>query len=115
MLVRGRIKEDVIGFRDLSGNTDNVSYTPQNDYAYRVVLSKKQVTKAMKATAEKVNYTNFKEAVHDGTRRDSAYMHVWSILLEFLQLQPKTSPENDNNYFDNLTFPANWDRLDDLK
>lgn len=119
MLVRGRVREDVVGFRDLSKSKNYVSYTPQNDYPYRVVLSKKQVTKAMEVTIKKVRYTNFKEAAHDGTSRDSAYMHIWSILLEYLQMQPKkednNSYENDDGYIENLTFPPNWDKLDDHK
>ena len=96
MLVRGRIKEDVIGFRDLSGSTNIVSHTPQNDYPYRTILTKKQVTKAMQNTIKKIQYTNFKEAVHDGTSRDPCYVQIWSTLVEYLQY--------------NLTFPPNWDK-----
>lgn len=27
--------------------------------------------------ANAINYTNFKNAVHDGSQRDAAYMDVW--------------------------------------
>lgn len=60
-----------------------ISHTPANDYLWRVTLPKWQWAKTVEAMAQAIDYTNFKNAVHDGTDRDMVYMAVWLRLQEW--------------------------------
>lgn len=57
-----------------------VSCTPNFDYKYRARVGRDELRRAMAAAADAIDYCNFKNAVHDGTARDSAYMAVWSAM-----------------------------------
>ena len=51
--------------------------TPGNDYRYRMDFERATWTRIVSQEANAINYTNFKNAVHDGSQRDEAYMDVW--------------------------------------
>ena len=55
-----------------------ILHTPDADYPYRMFVKKSDWEMAVLTEAEDMDYTNFKNAVHDGTARDAAYMRVWT-------------------------------------
>ena len=82
MLVRARFEGDLE--RLLSDMPDGASVqvmrTPDADYPFRAFIRKSDWETAVLAEAEDIDYTNFKNRVHDGTGRDAAYMAVWSAM-----------------------------------
>ena len=93
LLVRARTKADLENFIRLLGEIDGkkhpVEETPDADYGYRTVACKRAVARALSRIAADVDYPNFKDAVHGDPARDSAYMEVWSAMVDF-QREKKT-------------------------
>jgi hypothetical protein len=91
LLVRGRIWEDVVAWRRLvCGRSRGVKIksTPEADYPWRFVASRKKVAAAMVKAIEGVRYHNFKSAVgHEDSARAEAYMGVWSEMSWFGRLK----------------------------
>lgn len=79
--VRARFKGDLErlclshGVKDVS-----VEHTPGNDYPFRVDFPREAWSDIVCKEASEIDYKNFKNAVHDGTSRDQAYMGVWSTM-----------------------------------
>ena len=88
LLVRARIKGDLerlIGAmtkeeRELLCGNPKVEITPNADYRYRTEIPKVVFAELVRETAEEIDYDNFKNAAHDGTVRDEAYMDVWRAM-----------------------------------
>lgn len=59
-----------------------IEYTPDGDYHYRADFSRVAWRRIVAAEAGGIDYTNFKNEVHDGTARDDAYFEVWNVLRE---------------------------------
>jgi len=59
-----------------------VQHTPNADYPFRMFVKKSDWETAVLAMAEDIDYTNFKNAVHDGSKRDKAYMDVWAVMRQ---------------------------------
>jgi hypothetical protein len=78
LLVRARIKEDLEPLAEFAGA--KIIETEDADYRFRCEVKKKTFSKWLSDQAESIDYTNFKNAVHDGTARDAAYMRVWSAM-----------------------------------
>lgn len=57
-----------------------VTYTPNNDYAYRADIPLQTWAEIAATEAADIDYGNFKNAVNDGTVRDEAYMNVWCAM-----------------------------------
>lgn len=57
--------------------------TPNADYMYRCVTDKQTFATYIAEQALDIDYDNFKNAVHDGTARDHAYMQVWSAMNSY--------------------------------
>ena len=79
--VRARFQGDLdrlIKRHNVTGVT--ISHTPGNDYAYRADITIATWAQIVKTEAADIDYVNFKNAVHDGTARDSAYMGAWSAM-----------------------------------
>ena len=62
----------------LSPTRPRIVASPNADYAFRTDFPADDWGAILAALAVDIDYTNFKNAVHDGTERDSAYMRVWS-------------------------------------
>lgn len=80
ILLRARFRDDLQRFLRDNGQEKMIPYvseTPYYDYAFRVFMRKDDFVAALKNETENINYSNFKNAVHDGTVRDRAYMRVW--------------------------------------
>ena len=78
--VRARFKGDLERLCAAYGLAPKVTHTPENDYPYRMDFPRAQWVKIVAGEAESIDYYNFKNAVHDGTPRDGAYLNVWSAL-----------------------------------
>lgn len=87
LLVRARFKGDLDRLikamtpeeYNLSGKP-KVQFTPDADYRYRAEIRKIVFAELIRETAEDIDYPNFKDAMHDGTVRDTAYMNCWRAL-----------------------------------
>lgn len=80
--LRARLKGDLERLFEKHGYVVEITHTPNNDYAWRADVTKEAWAAICKAEAEDVDYTNFKNRVHDGTARDAAYMNVWADMAE---------------------------------
>ncbi len=78
--VRARFAGDLERLCQAHGVEPKVMVTPGNDYAYRMDFDRSVWTRLVAAEADQIDYANFKNAVHDGTVRDQAYLGVWSVL-----------------------------------
>lgn len=56
--------------------------TPDADYRFRVEMAVSDWVKCVSEEAASIDYGNFKNGVHDGTARDSAYMDCWASMRE---------------------------------
>lgn len=75
--LRARFRGDLERLFAAHGVAAPVSETPANDYRFRADLPKADWSRIVAAEADAIDYANFKNAVHDGTIRDRAYMNVW--------------------------------------
>jgi hypothetical protein len=93
LLVRARTKADLENFvrllDEIGGRKHPVQETPDADYGYRTVACKRVVANAVSRITTEIDYTNFKNGVHGDPARDSAYLEVWSAMVDF-QREKKT-------------------------
>ena len=78
--VRARFKGDLERLCAAHAVKPNVVMTPDGDYRYRMDFSMFTWRRIVAAEAIRIDYTNFKDAVHDGTHRDRAYLDVWAAM-----------------------------------
>ena len=78
--VRARFKGDLERLCKTYGVAPKVVQIPGTDYPYRMDFLRELWSEIVKKESEAVDYTNFKNAVHDGTSRDAAYLNVWAAL-----------------------------------
>lgn len=82
VVVRARDRESLA---ELAGLVDApIAKSPVNDYPYRVHVSDESFVKWLTSNVASLDYTNFKDRVHD-TRGDhyaDALLSVWSIMHE---------------------------------
>jgi hypothetical protein len=81
--VRARFKGDLERLCATYGVEPQVVNLPNTDYPFRMDFERGKWAEIVKSEAESIDYSNFKNAVHDGTRRDEAYMDVWSAMQEY--------------------------------
>ena len=79
IVVRSRLRGDMENILPLLGNP-TILVNAGTDYAFRVYVPRTVWSKAVETMTNEIDYTNFKNAVHDGTSRDAAYMRVWSAM-----------------------------------
>ena len=89
LLVRARIKGDLErllkeikdnGLGGQDGCFGKIQETPNADYRFRVEIRKQAFAEFLFVAAKEIDYDNFKNAAHDGTVRDEAYMDVWRAM-----------------------------------
>jgi hypothetical protein len=88
LMVRARYEKDI---RDLAEKLETHGYkatckeTKDADYRWRLTCSKKAFTAVMVDMVDDIDYTNFKNRIHEekDTDRDHAYMEVWSAMYGF--------------------------------
>lgn len=77
LLVRARRKGDI----EKVFPRATVSFTPENDYAYRATISRPRVGEAMREAICNIDYPNFKASVRD-KKLAKAYGAVHSTLAQ---------------------------------
>ena len=90
LTVRGRIKGDIE--RAFPGAV--VQKGGGTDYAFRAILPREQVAKAMHDAVMGIDYSNFKDSCDSSTRHD-VYMGVWRVMY---QHQEKANPIHRGRY-----------------
>ncbi|MBQ9874488.1 MAG: hypothetical protein IJM30_08485 [Thermoguttaceae bacterium] len=75
--VRARFKGDLERLCEAYRLEPSVASVPGADYPYRMDFPRETWASIVKSEAEEIDYPNFKNAVHEGTDRDAAYMSVW--------------------------------------
>jgi len=78
LMIRFRLRQDAERITGKLGI--ELSETPNADYRFRCIVDKTVFADYMQQAVTDLDYPNFKNAVHDGTRRDNAYMGVWSVM-----------------------------------
>jgi hypothetical protein len=73
--VRARRRQDIEHF---FGESCDITYTPDNDYAFRRLIEKTKFGELLKCKAFEVDYGNFKNSVPDGTLR-KFYTEIWRL------------------------------------
>jgi hypothetical protein len=98
LMVRARYEKDI---RDLAEKLGKHGYnatckeTPDADYRWRLTCTKSAFEKVMVDMVKNIDYTNFKNRVHEeGDKdRDHAYMGVWSDMYGFQQDKYNPKPK----------------------
>ena len=78
--VRARFAGDLERLCNAHGVKPCVLSTPTGDYRWRMDFPRAERARIAAEEAASIDYDNFKDAAHDGTVRDDAYMEVWSDL-----------------------------------
>jgi len=78
MMVRARVRGDI----ETVFPGARVSVTPQHDYPFRAVISRKAVVSAMATEVNRIDYYNFKNSVAEDDRHD-AYFKVWTAMYNY--------------------------------
>ncbi|MBP5621773.1 MAG: hypothetical protein J6X44_07145 [Thermoguttaceae bacterium] len=78
--VRARFKGDLERLCKTYDVEPKVVSLAGTDYPFRMDFERGKWAEIVKSEAESIDYENFKNAVHDGTRRDLAYMDVWDAM-----------------------------------
>ena len=78
--LRARFRGDLERLFAAHGVAATVVETPANDYRFRADVPKVDWARIAAAEADGIDYSNFKNAVHDGTARDGAYLGVWAAM-----------------------------------
>ena len=82
LLVRARFKGDLERLYKAMDHSKcgPIQKTPDADYLYRMECPKRAFAEVVWKTAGEIDYPNFKDAMNDGTVRDTAYMNVWRAM-----------------------------------
>lgn len=95
VLVRSRVRADLEGLLELDGaDPDQVEYTPEADYPYRVGMHKRRWERLLGELAREIRYPNFKTEVAraQGPARARIYHELWHRLLELEREDPDLAP-----------------------
>ncbi len=81
--VRANFKGDLERLCETYGIEPNVKRIPGSDYTYRMDFTRDQWDKILVGESRKIDYVKFKPAVHDGTKRDQAYLDVFFTMQKY--------------------------------
>lgn len=88
LLVRARKEEDLRAVFPYA----TIQATPDRDYQFRALASRKDVQRMLACEVKRINYPNFKDSVTDLERHD-AYSAIWSTIFRWarggFKYQPK--------------------------
>lgn len=83
MVVRARVRGDLIGLRKACGLKTRLVSTPAADYPFRLLLTREEWQGVLRVIGESVDYPNFKGEIGllPGQRSKlSAYHQIWSTM-----------------------------------
>lgn len=81
--IRARLEGDIRGLCEALHIPARIIETPDADYRWRIIVDRETFGAIIAELAERVNYSNFKDAVHQMPGQESKghpYLQVWSIL-----------------------------------
>jgi len=84
--VRTRCKQDLENLIALTAIEANLHHTTDGDYAWRILVGQAEVSAIMAALATSIDYSNFKDRIHDLPDQEDklpAYSRLWSQMLAF--------------------------------
>jgi len=80
--VRSRLKEHLLYFVGNSvGVNKRIKHTPDNDYAFRVSMTRREVGACMVAMTADIDYDNFKNSIANNSYH-AACSKIWTALLD---------------------------------
>ena len=88
MLIRARCKADIQNLFDANKNLPSIEHPTSDearDYRWRMSISKADWVQLAARLAEAVDYSNFKNAVHDQPdqlNKNRAYLAIWRIIMK---------------------------------
>lgn len=91
--VRARVRSDLEALIRATGlqshdttGTPTILETPERDYSFRVLVTKREWEFIAHQLAESIDYPNFKGAIFrvQGAKREGIYHKVWSLLQQAL-------------------------------
>lgn len=89
LLIRARCLSDANALVDKYGvilgvTRENVIFTPNADYAYRVLVSRSAWAQVVAQVVNDIDYPNFKNSVYDNMGEDRYHLYgdVWSTMLK---------------------------------
>ena len=77
--IRSRRKEHLTTYF----SEERIIYTHATDYQYRVTINKEELIDIFTHLPEEINYTNFKDSIHDKELKDAA-LYVWHDIFGVL-------------------------------
>ena len=80
--VRANFSGDLERLCAAYGVKPNVKQIPGSDYTFRMDFTRETWGEIVKEEALAIDYPNFKNAVHDGTKRDGAYLKVFFTMQD---------------------------------
>jgi hypothetical protein len=91
VLVRARCRADVFNLFDrFKDKITRPTADESRDYRWRVSMKRKDWQKILATLGGEVDYSNFKNAVHEHTDQDnksSAYLSIWAAMLRLQHLE----------------------------
>jgi len=90
--VRTRCEMDLKNIVSLASIDAPIHHTESGDYAWRIVVGQAEVDAIMAALAGSIDYTNFKNRIHDlpdQAGKLPAYSQLWSRMLDYQSSQPE--------------------------
>ena len=82
LMVRSRVKGDLEKLFPKKMHR-HIIQTPDADYLYRILVGRDEFEEAMIKAMRRINYPNFKDAVHEKDKRRVAYYtRVWATMYQ---------------------------------
>jgi hypothetical protein len=84
--VRTRCEKDLENLIALADLEALLHHTTDGDYAWRIIVGQKEVSAIMAALATSIDYSNFKDRIHDTPGQEdklTAYSRLWSQMLAY--------------------------------
>ena len=89
--VRARCEMDLRNVISLADIDAPIHHTTTGDYAWRIVVGQPEVNAIMTALASSIDYSNFKNRIHDlpdQADKLPAYSQLWSRMLAYQSAEP---------------------------
>lgn len=87
-MVRARAEKDLLNLKEkiLFLHNRKIKRTEDSDYMFRMFLDKPEVDILMIFMSNNIDYSNFKDEVHNiKNQRDKVpfYMRIWSVMMDY--------------------------------
>ena len=84
--IRARCEKDLDNLCDLMKIQEDMIYTSQSDYPWRVIISREEWERIFPKFAQLITYGNFKDMIKDtNKKREALYHQVWVLLRRIEQ------------------------------